>query len=225
MELTGDELKNIVLAFKKLGVKPKADTQEDFATWMNEYSAVESEGESKEGIAQATAPQPPSGMPTYMYQKFPRLPNFSGAKSDKDTSYEVWRYHVDCLINNKVYSSDAKDQAIRVSLKGEAAKIAVHMQPDASTTDLLRKFKSVFGVVERRECSMALFYSARQEEKEDVSVWSCRLEELLSRAMRITLWTYWKHYVKSRQINTAPHQLANRNRPVPPREPWSLNQN
>nr|KAG5687327.1 hypothetical protein BaRGS_011733 [Batillaria attramentaria] len=48
--------------------------------------------------------------------------------------------------------------------------------------NLLTKFGSVYGATQSKESILAQFYSARQQKGEDVSSWSCRLEDLLMRA-------------------------------------------
>ena len=57
------------------------------------------------------------------------------------------------------------------------------MGPDGSTSDLLLKLDSTFGIVDNKETVLAHFYSAKQGENEDVAPWSCRLEDLLMDAI------------------------------------------
>ena len=49
--------------------------------------------------------------------------------------------------------------------------------------DILSKFNSVYGEVDAKEHLLATFYSAKQEDNEDVTKWSCRLEDILSSAV------------------------------------------
>ncbi|XP_048245966.1 uncharacterized protein LOC125377226 [Haliotis rufescens] len=103
---------------------------------------------------------------------------FSG-EPGKDSEYDLWRYEVDCLIEAKTHSNEVILQAIRKSLKGEAALSAMKLGHKASITDILSKLKSAFGTLRRISVLMSEFYSATQKDGEDVTAWSCRLERLL----------------------------------------------
>ena len=52
-------------------------------------------------------------------------------------------------------------------------------------SNLLQKFDSIYGTVDVRESVLAQFYSARQQQDETVSDWSCRLEDLLAKAVEL----------------------------------------
>lgn len=131
-------------------------------------------------------PDTPLSRPTSsvnMITQHPRISTFSGETSKAtDTSYEVWKYEVSCLKDDSTYPPHVVSQAIRRSLKGEAAKVAMRLGSSATTDQLIAKLDSVYGVVETKESMLAQFYSARQREDEDVSAWSCRLEDTLNKA-------------------------------------------
>jgi len=59
----------------------------------------------------------------------------------------------------------------------------MRLGPLADLNELLHKLESVYGTVELKESLLAKFYSAHQKEDEDVSSWSCRLEDLLAHAI------------------------------------------
>ncbi|XP_048245243.1 uncharacterized protein LOC124124774 [Haliotis rufescens] len=179
------EIDNILEAFKRGKEKPKANSPEDFQSWLQDVLSVKTEVkpvvEQKSNSSDTGNGAQASAM---NHHRFPRIPQFSGDRTGKETPYDVWRYRVDGLLESSSYTQDIKEQAIKDSLKGEAATIAVNMRPGTSISSLLRKLSIVFGVVEGRELRMAQFYSARQKEEEDVSQWACRLEELLSHALK-----------------------------------------
>ncbi|XP_071112991.1 uncharacterized protein [Haliotis cracherodii] len=183
MEFKEDELEPVANLFRKLGMEPKDQSPEDLKAWIQGMAQqagplIEEEpslhGQSVpppgvEGKAQAVA-----------YHQFPKLPLFSGDETGKDAPFDLWTYEVDCLFQSKCYTSDVIDQAVRRSLKGEAARVAMRLGSTASTKDLLSKLQSIYGTVRRRETLMAQLYSATQTEDEDVASWGCRLEHLLS---------------------------------------------
>ena len=186
--VTPQEIVNIVSALKALKVKPKADTPEDFLHWMSSMAKASASTEKKETQAHALPKTNPLPLPSDIYGKhanphyYPRISTFSGdAKSE--STYELWKYEVECLMNES-YHPESIHHAIRRSLKGEASHIIMHLGPGASISTIIRKLDSIYGTVDEKEDILSEFYSARQKEDEGCAQWSCRLEDILSKAVR-----------------------------------------
>jgi len=180
MDLTKEEVDSMVLAFRKMGFEPKADSTTDLKAWIQAISQQDTTSlktESKDDH-QPTAKATDKTSMGVMYHQFPRLPFFSG-EPGKDSEYDLWKYEVDCLLESGVHGQDTILQAIRKSLKGEAALVAMKLGSQASTASLLTKLKSAFGTIRRSSVLMSEFYSIRQREDEDVATWSCRLDRLM----------------------------------------------
>lgn len=175
-ELTEEEGKKLIEAFNKLKIKPKADTAEDLQTWLNAYS-----GGVKAEPGTALSPG------TVMTSQQPRISLFYGDNVKGEATYAQWVYEVRCLLLEKTHKPEAIAQAIRRSLRGEASSIVRRLGIGATITDILHKFDSVYGEVDTKEHLLAKFYSAKQEENEDVTKWSCRLEDILSSAVERNL--------------------------------------
>ena len=92
-------------------------------------------------------------------------------------------YEIRCLTLEKVHRPEVIAQAIRNSLRGEASNLLRRLGYGASILDILEKFDSVYGEVDSKEHLLAKFYSSKQEDHEDVTKWSCRLENILSSAV------------------------------------------
>ena len=86
---------------------------------------------------------------------------------------------IKCLIIEKTYKPEIILQAVRRSVRGEAGNLVRRLGTGASIIQILEKIESVYGEVDTKEHLLAKFYSARQEESEDVTKWSCRLEDIL----------------------------------------------
>lgn len=184
-DISQEELDQIAKVFKELNIKPKADTAQDFKQWMTQYVAqmneeefvnVKTEPHADTGTSSASA----SG--SSFSSHIPKISCFSGDGSKNDTTYDLWRYEVDCLIKEKC-KEEIIAQSIRRSLRGDAGKVAMRLGPGATVTQILDKMESVFGTIERGETIMEQFYSARQEKGEDSMSWSCRLEEIYRKAV------------------------------------------
>ena len=174
-DLSNEELQQIAKAFKEMNIKPKADSTEDFKKWMSDFVSTMKDSEIKD------EPGTEGTVTTKSGNYIPKISCFSG-DGKHDTTYDLWRYEVDCLIKEK-YSEGAIAQSIRRSLKGEAGSVAMRMGPDATIFQILDKMESIFGTVERGETIMERFYSARQEHNETTMSWSCRLEEIYRKAV------------------------------------------
>lgn len=84
---------------------------------------------------------------------------------------------------DKSYSSDVIGNAIKKSLRGEAGRVAMRLEPSASIGDLIDKLENVYGTLELRECILAQFYCANQQSDESVIKWGCRLKDILAKAI------------------------------------------
>ena len=60
----------------------------------------------------------------------------------------------------------------------------MRLGPKSTVDNLLAKLDSIYGMAEVRESVLAQFYGARQREDETVSNWTCRLEDLLTKAVK-----------------------------------------
>ena len=174
------EIESMSKVFTQLGIKPKADTPEQFAQWLEEYQKgakpkLKNETPVMEGASALSAS-------SQILEKHPRLPTFSGDKKG-ETNFDLWKYEVQCLLKDN-YSETAISQAIRRSLKGDAARIVMVLGPDANITDILSKFESVYGTIHSKATVLSTFYSAKQRDDESVAAWGCRLEELLNEALK-----------------------------------------
>ena len=76
-------------------------------------------------------------------------------------------------------------QAIRRSLKGDAGRVVMGLGPRANIEDILHKLTSVYGEVDDKETLMSEFYGSKQMKDEDVTTWSCRLENIIGRALTV----------------------------------------
>lgn len=147
------------MAFKEMDLKPCAQTPDDFKTWMEDYKDTDDD----------------------LWNAYlPRISAFSGdAKTGKP--YDLWRYEVQCLIKTG-HTHETITMAIRRSLRADASKVFMRLCPEATIDDSIDKMDSLYRSVDQREALLGQFYTARQKDDEDVATWSCRLEEILSKA-------------------------------------------
>ena len=179
---SSEEMKMMVTALKEMDVKPDLDSPTAFKDWMVKYvKGLDTSGQnaSASGMSSTTTTNSDTVVKsTYI----PKISNFSGDGSKQDSSYDLWRYEVECLRKEK-YSDSVIAQSIRRSLRGDAGRVVMRLGPEATIQEMLEKMESVFGTVERGESIMQEFYSATQKKGEDTMAWSCRLEEVYRKAV------------------------------------------
>jgi len=182
MEFSDEEIAQLVTRFKEIGIKPKADTKQDFLQWMSAVSAAQGDDGEVEVKQEDAKPQLAN---TIVKENTPRIPIFTGAAPTKaeHVAFEVWQYEVKCLVRSKRYSEEVILHAMRLSLRGEASKVAVRLGETVTVEQLLQRMRNLYGNVYVGQDVLAAFYSAHQEKDETVVAWSCRLEDLMQQAI------------------------------------------
>lgn len=167
MALSPQEKEKMATVFEEMGTKPKMDSVEDFEQWMKSY--LQTKGKTEPVVQVVTQP--------------PQIIKFSGEVKGDQGSFDLWRYEVRSLMNEGIHKLETIHQAVRRSLRGEASRIAMRLGSEATLNTLLEKMESVYGTIEYGEDILAQFYSANQQEDEDVITWGFRLENILDKAI------------------------------------------
>lgn len=201
-EVGVEEMSEFLQALK---LNPKGDHEQKIVNMMKDFliSTGQFDGtkpkEPKKPLAlkhdTRKLPTPPSPLftppphltpPVSMSQQ-PKITYFSGTGTKGDTTYDVWRYNVKCLLREQLYRPDVLHSAIRQSLRNEAARVIMRLGTDATIDQILDKLDSIYGNVDKKEELMAEFYGARQRQDEDITSWSCRLEDIIGKAQDLGL--------------------------------------
>ena len=168
-----------------MGIKPKTDTPQDFEKSMKEYFRQKEEFDDTKPHSLTLPPdvrpkekiQPASAS----YQP-PKINIFTGSGNKSESTYELWRYDIECLLRDKSIHKDTIHTAIRRSLRGQAGAVVMRLGPEASIQDLLHKLDSIYGNAANTVDILKELYGAEQRNDEDVISWSCRLEDIMGRA-------------------------------------------
>ena len=83
---------------------------------------------------------------------------------------------------SKLYHQSVLAQAIRHSLKGQAKKVLLNINPTATPKEIVTKVEDIFGDLSSKQSKMTDFYTAEQYYNESVAEWGLRLEELIQQA-------------------------------------------
>ncbi|CAC5391274.1 unnamed protein product [Mytilus coruscus] len=117
-------------------------------------------------------------IPTYQR---PRLPIFSGdAKSE--TSFDVWKFEVKCLLRENLYPELIIVQCMRNSLKNQARNTLLTLPESATLLKILEKLEGIYGNVYSNETLLQSFYTMKLEEGQSVADYGMKLEGILQKA-------------------------------------------
>lgn len=183
--MTQEEIDQLVKTLSAMKVKPKADSPEDLLSWMQRMVGTKSEVQVPEHPViktEASSVSKVAKEDSIPYKQPIRISIFSG-DGKGETSYELWRYEVMCLMREG-HSKESILMAIRRSLKGEPANILMRLGSIDIIEEILHKFDSIYGNVMEAEDILAEFYSAKQRDDENCAAWSVRLEDLVTKAVR-----------------------------------------
>jgi hypothetical protein len=100
-----------------------------------------------------------------------------------DCMFYEWRYELRCLINDPDFNDHSILLAIRRSLKGTARKIMISLGETATVSDIHERMEDTFGEISTKTMIMQEFFNAKQRPDESVTLFGCRLENLLQTAI------------------------------------------
>ena len=89
------------------------------------------------------------------YQK-PKLPLFSGEEKS-ETSFDVWKLEVKCVLREGNYTGSSVLQAIRGSLKGKARSLLLSLSEHATAKNIIDKLDGAYGNVYSSQALLEIF--------------------------------------------------------------------
>ncbi|ELT92632.1 hypothetical protein CAPTEDRAFT_214976, partial [Capitella teleta] len=176
--------------------KPVKDLIRDLQTLSKEETALilEALGQPplSEAIEQKENSLPQPGQPAQPAQPaqvvgahsgfpVPWVGVFSGEEGKGEVSFQQWVFEVRGLLQGALYGDEV---VMRRSLRSKAADVVLRLGSGAGVDAILEKMKRIYGNVLPSEKILEEFYTARQEARESVAEWACRIEELVAQLER-----------------------------------------
>ena len=157
------EGEQLVEVLNRLKIKPKFDTAEELQNWLSAYGADPS--------VKTEPGEPVTTTVTAEIPHRPRISLFFGDNVKREATYAHWVYEVKCLLIEKSHSPQVLAEAVRNSLRSEAKNLITRLSYYPAIPEILEKLESVYGKVDTKEHLLIKFYSAKQDENEDVTKW------------------------------------------------------
>ena len=109
-------------------------------------------------------------------EQTPKLTAFTGGSDD----FDAWEYEVQGLLADGRHEEATLREAVRKSLKGDAARVLRSLGRSPSVTQILDKLRGIYGPVDTGSDLLERFCRQVQGGNETVSDWGCRLERLMT---------------------------------------------
>lgn len=136
--------------------------------------------------------RPPSGFPfvstpnvlpypTQFSSNPPKIPSFSGDEpiNKGEVPYVIWRYEVQCMMNNPEISATNLLYTVRSSLRGSARMMVIPLGQESTLVQIMDRLDCMFSDASTKEDLMTEFFNSSQAADESVTSYACRLETLL----------------------------------------------
>ena len=121
-----EEYQQLLKTLTEMKVVPKASNPQELSTWMETF--LQQQGKATEI---KTEPVPTiQASSSGHYNPPPRISTFHGndkITKGENTTYDLWRHEVRCLLNEKTHSLETITQAVRRSVKGEAGRVIMRL--------------------------------------------------------------------------------------------------
>lgn len=178
MAQISEEDKKLLEAFHSLTVKPKIESTEDLMSFMKHMGK---EMEKDAGTASETGAIPK----TTSTHHYPRISTFYGEPNKGEVSWPTFKFEVEALRNEKIFTEEQILLGIRRAVKGNASDVLRRLGIGVSTKEVMEKLQSTFDSIETEETILRKFYACQQEPSESVSAYASRIEEIFERAIAL----------------------------------------
>ena len=127
-QFTSEEKERIINMFESMDAKPKLDDQDDLEEWMSDYLATKGQSRMTMQRDKSTDDRPDESVHRSTILHKPKITSFSGNDEPKGISYATWRYEVDTLLREGIYTKLDVEIAAKKSLRGGASDVVRRMR-------------------------------------------------------------------------------------------------
>ena len=186
-EVTAAQLK-LLKAFEELHIDTEFETAADLATFMHNFSVVKPKTKSNVIIKQDpvhTDNESNVHGGQFASFNFPKIQNFSGEQNKGEVSWPCFKFEVDSLLAEGLFSQEQILHGIRKAAKGNAAESLRRLGVGVNLQQVLIKLESVYGDIESKEVILRSLYNCTQKPNESVSSFASRVEDLFDKAVGV----------------------------------------
>ena len=121
--------------------------------------------------------------PIIMPYSHPKFPSFGGKSGKGEVTWDCFKFEIELLITDRVFSQEHVLHGIRRAAKGEVADIIRRLGTLVTVDQVLNKLESVYGNIETRETIMKKMYNCTQKPNKSDTSFASRSEEYFDKAV------------------------------------------
>ena len=174
--ISAEELE-MIKTLRALGFEPRRGSIEDVIRISKLFQGVKDESRRDD-----TEEHRHVGHGTHHYPKFSI---FFGEEGKGEVNWETYRYEIEAVRQEDIFSPEQIMFGIRRSLKGKAGDKVRRLGPGVTIRHVLEKLESAYGTVETKESIMKKFYTCEQKPNESVESDASRLEDLFDQGVEL----------------------------------------
>ena len=167
----------MIKTLRALGFEPKHGSIEDVIRISKIFQGVKDES-ARENVEEHRH----VGQGRHHYPKFSI---FFGEEGKGEVNWETFRYEVEAVRQEDIFTSEQIMFGMRRSLKGKAGDKVRRLGPGVTVRHVLEKLESAYGTVETKESVMKKFYTCEQKPNESVESFASRLEDLFDQGVEL----------------------------------------
>ena len=114
----------------------------------------------------------------------PILSIFYGEDNKGEVTWETFKFEVEALLSDGIFTQEQILFGIRRSVKGKAGDIVRRLGTGVTVNEILKKLDSTYGIIENRQTILRKFYSCSQG-TDSVNAFASKLEDLYAQAIQL----------------------------------------
>lgn len=206
-----DEDRKLLDAFHQLKMDPQIEQAEDLAKFLRYFNKREEESKQETKPTLLTnidvGPVKQEAKPTLLtntdvgqaadrnhsgqqfriggqsYQ-FPKLPIFFGEENKGECKWDAFKYEVESVLSDGIFSEEQLMFGVRRALKGTAAEIVRNLGTHVTVREAMKKLDGTYGDIESRGSASKKFYTCTQG-GDTVSAYCTRLEKHYTKCIEV----------------------------------------
>jgi hypothetical protein len=116
--------------------------------------------------------------------RFPKLSYFFGEKDKGEVSWETFKFEIEALMADQIFTEEEILFGIRRAAKGTAGEIIRHLDLDTTVQEVIRKLNSTYGSIDNKQTILRKFYACTQG-TDSVNTFASKLEEIYAQAIHL----------------------------------------
>lgn len=186
-KLTSEDLKFLELFHstkRLLGIQ----SAEDFIKLLSQIGQKKADDNTEPTTAGSTVRSDRGSRgSTQTSYNYPKISSFGGQGGQGEVNWEYYKFEIEALVADGVFSEKQILHGIRRSVKGEAADTLRRLGTSASIEEVISRLDSTYGDIETEDTILMKLFCSTQQPQETITSFANRLEEYFDKTVRLNV--------------------------------------